>query len=199
MALSACIELPGKARQQLLSIARNVIESGRDYSPAAGTPPDDLPAALLSPRGAFVTLHLDGRLRGCVGNIAASRPLVQTVADAAHNAAFRDRRFSPLGRDEVAQTHIEISVLSPLEPMQVSNREDLLRQLSPGEDGLLLQDGLNQATFLPKVWEQLPEPGMFLSQLLHKAGLPEDHWSSSLRFERYHSISFGEASASVPR
>ena len=86
-----------------------------------------------------------------------------------------------------------------IEDMPVSDREDLLRQLTPGSDGLVLRDGSCHATFLPKVWEQLPEPESFLTQLLKKAGLPEDHWSDTLQFERYRSTSFAESKASVPR
>ena len=199
MALSACTELRDAARQHLLAIARNAIESGISNNTAPQVPLAELPEALLSQRGAFVTLTIGERLRGCVGNLAANQALAQSVADAAHNAAFRDHRFSPLAAHELALTRIEISVLSPTEDMPVANREDLLRQLTPGSDGLVLRDGRCHATFLPKVWEQLPEPESFLAQLLKKAGLPEDHWSDTLQFERYRSTSFTESKASVPR
>jgi AmmeMemoRadiSam system protein A len=197
MVHSACNELPATDRQRLLTIARNAIVSGVGSGIAPRVELEKLPPSLLAHRGAFVTLTIEQRLRGCVGSLVGHQALAQSVSDAAHSAAFRDHRFAPLDRQEVEGTHIEISVLSPTEPMDVVDRDHLLQQLAPGIDGLLVRDGSRSATFLPKVWEQLPSPEEFLGQLLRKAGLPENHWSSTLSFERYGTTCFGESFTSV--
>ena len=197
MGRSACNELPAADRQQLLKIAREAITSGMQSGRAPGVELTKLPPSLLTHRGAFVTLTIEQRLRGCVGSLVGHRPLAQSVSDAAHSAAFRDHRFAPLDRYELESTRIEISVLSPMEPVHVTDRDHLLKQLVPGVDGLVLRDGSRSATFLPKVWEQLPSPEEFLAQLLRKAGLPEEHWSKTLYFERYVTTCFGETSTSV--
>ena len=190
MAPSPCTELDGHARGRLLALARSVIASGCDQ-PAQATAAASPPAALQAEQAVFVTLSRGGRLRGCIGSLEPQGPLAQAVAEAAHGAAFRDPRFPPLEAAELADLHIEISVLSPLSPLPVSSREALAAALRPGLDGLLLEDGPHRATFLPRVWEQLPDPRSFIAQLLHKAGLPPDHWSPTLRARRYAAQSFG--------
>jgi AmmeMemoRadiSam system protein A len=190
--------LPTAAQQRLLSIAREAIGHGLAFGSTLTVALDRVPKPLLARRGVFVTLTIEERLRGCVGNMAGDQALAQSVSDAAHNAAFRDYRFDPLARDELDRTRIEVSVLSPSEPLQATDRDDLLRQLVPGIDGLVLSDMAHRATFLPKVWEQLPSPETFLAHLLRKAGLPAEHWSDTLRFERYYTTSFGEPSGSMP-
>jgi AmmeMemoRadiSam system protein A len=114
------------------------------------------------------------------------------VVSCAFNAAFRDPRFPRLNTSEMADTRIEISVLSQMEPLAVTDRTSLLNQLCPQVDGLLLEDGGYRSTFLPKVWEKISDPEEFLQQLLFKAGLSPDYWSETIRFQRYHTISFGE-------
>jgi AmmeMemoRadiSam system protein A len=176
----------------LLTIARDSIQHGLANSSSLRVSVEELPEVLLVQRGVFVTLTLEQKLRGCIGNMAATDPLPVAVSDAAFSAAFRDPRFTPLEAEELPQTRIEISVLSPSEALAVDSREQLLEQLVPGVDGLVLRDGRHRATFLPKVWEQLPVADAFLEQLLHKAGLPGDHWSETLCFERYYATSFCE-------
>jgi AmmeMemoRadiSam system protein A len=198
MGPSVSIELPAAGRSRLLAIARDAIDAGMVSTGAPRVDLTGLPPALLARCGAFVTLTIERRLRGCIGNLASDRALAQTVSDAAHGAAFKDHRFPPLSAEEREKTRIEISVLSPAKPMQVTDRNDLLHQLVPGIDGLVLTDGSHRATFLPKVWEQLATPEMFLEHLLLKAGLPPKHWSRTLRFERYGTTSFGESTGSVP-
>jgi AmmeMemoRadiSam system protein A len=139
----------------------------------------------------FVTLHLDGQLRGCIGSLEAHRPLAEDVAANAFAAAFRDPRFPPVSRAEAARLALEISVLSPAEPMHFRSEADLLAQLRPGIDGLILSDLGRRGTFLPSVWSQLPAARDFLVHLKHKAGLPADHWSATLSVERYTTESFG--------
>ena len=192
MAPSASTELPTAARQQLLDIARASIRHGLEETQSLPVDTRGLAGALLWQRGVFVTLTIDSRLRGCIGSMQPEGPLARSVAETAFKAAFRDPRFPALESEEIPGTRIEISVLSSTEPLPAENREHLLQQLVPGVDGLLLQDGRQRATFLPKVWEQLPLAEQFLEQLLHKAGLPADHWSNTLSFQRYYTTSFSE-------
>jgi AmmeMemoRadiSam system protein A len=122
----------------------------------------------------------------------SAAPLVQSTAEAAYGAAFRDPRFPELKMRECIQTRIEISILSPMEPLSAGSREELLARLRPGRDGLLLEERRQHATFLPKVWEQLPDAGLFLDHLLLKAGLTPGYWSTTLRFQRYQTTSFSD-------
>ena len=136
-------------------------------------------------RATFVTLHRRGDLRGCIGTILPHRPLVEDVAHNAYSAAFGDPRFPPLERHELDGLDLHLSVLSPLEAMAFRSEADLLGQIRPGLAGLLLEDGRHVGTFLPSVWESLPEPVAFWRALKRKAGLPADYWSASLRVSRY--------------
>lgn len=199
MAPSFCTELAAPERRQLLAIARHSIHVGLHRDSRLEVDLQALPAALCEPLGVFVTLtqHPD-RLRGCIGTIEPDAPLALAVADSAHGAAFRDPRFPQLAADELACTGIQISVLTPMEPLAADSRQALLAQLQAGEDGLLLQDGRYQSTFLPTVWEQLPAPESFLDHLLEKAGLPADHWSAGLRFHRYQTVCFSDSRSQAP-
>jgi AmmeMemoRadiSam system protein A len=192
MAPSFCIELSEPDRDHLLDIARRSIESGLAGGSALQLGNRNLVGSLSDPLSSFVTLTRSGALRGCIGSLESSGPLGQSVADSAFKAAFLDSRFPPLEATEIENLIIEISVLSRLEPLTATNRTDLVNQLQPGEDGLLLQDGSYRATFLPKVWEALSDREEFLDQLLVKAGLSGDYWSESISFMRYRALSFGE-------
>jgi len=176
----------------LLGIARRAIEAGLAGARASGADREDPQDALATPRGCFVTLTRNGELRGCMGMIEPAGPLAENTAASAFNAAFRDPRFAPLAPAEAAQTRIEVSVLSEMEPMTVRDRDDLLQQLQPGIDGLLLQDGRHRSVFLPQVWAKVGSAREFLELLLRKAGLPADYWSGTLRFSRFHATSFFE-------
>ena len=174
----------------LRKVARLSIESGlRDGRPLM---PDTAryPRPLREPGASFVTLNRQGQLRGCIGSLEAHRPLVEDVAHNAHAAAFSDPRFPPLRAKELADLEIHISVLSPATPLQFDSEAELVRQLRPGVDGLILEDGYHRGTFLPSVWESLPAPADFLRQLKLKAGLPADYWSDSLRVSRYQTEMF---------
>jgi len=141
---------------------------------------------LLQERGVFVTLHKDGKLRGCIGTIKPAKPLIESVRDNAIAAGCEDPRFLSLIQEELSDIDIEISVLT--EPKSAS-----LEQISPGIDGVILRNGSNSATFLPQVWEELPRKEHFLSHLSQKAGLyPEDWQNSSTQYETYQAIVFGE-------
>ena len=178
-------------RDALLKLARESIRWHLDGDPSVPRPEVAAPV-LDEVRASFVTLKLDGALRGCIGVLEAVRPLGLDVAHNARAAAFRDPRFPPLGRAEFEPLHIEISVLSPPEPFPAADRAELLARLRPGIDGLILAEGTRRATFLPAVWESLPRPEDFLSQLFLKAGLPSGHWSDRLCFARYTTESFVE-------
>ncbi len=193
MALSFSIDLRDAEQDQLLAIARRSIHSGLADNRPLAVALEELPEALTPARATFVTLTIDGALRGCIGSLEPVAALAQGVADAAYSAAFRDPRFPQLERHELDRTTIEISVLSGRAPIDTMSRAELLAQLDPGSDGLLIEEGRHRATFLPAVWKTLPSPVEFLSQLMKKAGLPEDHWSATLRCYRYRSVSMKEA------
>jgi AmmeMemoRadiSam system protein A len=144
-------------KRELLRIARRAIERG-----AAGLPLDELdvgelPPSLRADGACFVTLTARGALRGCIGSLVAVRPLAVDVHEHAVDAAVNDFRFPPVTADEVAGLRIELSVLSPARPLEYSGPEDLLRKLRPGVDGVVLHCGRRRATFLPQVWEKVPD------------------------------------------
>jgi hypothetical protein len=165
----------------LLQLARGAIarEFGQP-APAAA----DLPE-LHAPGATFVTLTQRGELRGCIGSLQAWRPLIDDVRDNARNAAFRDPRFSPLAADELPVTRVEVSLLTAPQPMSFASEADALVQLRPDIDGVIFSAGGRRATFLPQVWEQLPEPAAFMARLKQKAGLPAGYWGPDVRLERY--------------
>lgn len=172
-------------KQQLMQIAKQSVHEGLQHGRPLQVDPTQYSGTLSSDGASFVTLHINSDLRGCIGSLEAHRPLVSDVAQNAFNAAFRDPRFPPLRPDEAATLHFHISVLSKPVPMEFRDEQDLLDQIRPGIDGLVLEDGFNRGTFLPSVWEQLPSKTMFLAHLKQKAGLPSDYWSSTLKVERY--------------
>ena len=174
--------------QLLLALARNAI--GADF----GEPTIDLPHPdwLDEPGAVFVTLTQHGELRGCIGSLEAHRRLIDDVQSNARAAAFKDPRFAPLSQDELPTTRVEVSILSPAEPMRFSSEADALAQLRPGIDGVILEHGWHRATFLPQVWEQLPEPRQFMANLKRKAGLAADFWADDLSLSRYQVEKFKE-------
>jgi uncharacterized protein len=149
--------------------------------------------ALGKPGATFVTLRLHGELRGCIGSVEPRRPLGEDVRENALASAFRDPRFPPLTRAEFGRTLIEVSLLSPAERVEVRDEEDLLAQVRPGEDGLVIAFGGHRATLLPQVWEALPEPREFVKALKHKAGLAPDFWSPDLCVWRYGVTSWSDS------
>jgi uncharacterized protein len=166
----------------LLTLARNAIATHFDQPPA--TAAVDLPE--LHKNGAtFVTLTQRGELRGCIGSLEAWRPLLLDVQENARAAAFRDPRFAPLSEDELPSTRVEVSLLTTAEPMNFRDEADALAQLRPNVDGIIFSAGSRRSTFLPQVWEQLPEPAEFMARLKLKAGLPGNYWGPDVRLERY--------------
>ncbi len=147
---------------------------------------------LDQPGAVFVTLRdPHGELRGCIGSIQAHRRLFDDLTHNAQAAAFEDPRMSPVTPAELGSLHIEVSVLSELEPLEVSDEEDALRKMRPGVDGIELSAMGRRAVFIPKMWEQLPEPREFLYSLRRKAGLP-NQWVRGTRLRRFTAESFGE-------
>ncbi len=185
--------LDNQQRRILLDTARASIRTGLEKGHPLVVDPGDYDEALQAQRATFVTLNKQGQLRGCIGHLEAIQSLIEDVAENAFSAAFKDTRFSPVTSSELDQLEIHISVLSPPEPVSFSSEEDLLRQIRPGKDGLILQDGYFRGTFLPSVWEQLPSPEEFLAHLKIKAGLPPNYWSDSLQVSRYTTESFSES------
>jgi AmmeMemoRadiSam system protein B/AmmeMemoRadiSam system protein A len=173
----------------LIDVARRSIVMGLDSgAPAQFETDASLPPLLAAPGAAFVTLRRHGALRGCIGSPVAWRPLIDDVAQHAFNAAFRDPRFPPLYLDELQGLDLSVSVLTPPEPMRIASEADLLAQLRPGIDGLIIQDLGRSALFLPSVWEEIPDPRQFLTHLKLKAGLPAQHFSAGFVAQRFRSI-----------
>lgn len=172
-------------RQQLLAIAKRSIEHGLQTGKPLAINLADFPAELAELRATFVTLEKNHQLRGCIGMLEALRPLAEDIAKNAYSAAFNDPRFPPLQAGELDGLDIHLSILTPAEPVSFSSEQDLLTQLQPGIDGLILEEGHRRGTFLPSVWESLPEPEQFLRHLKQKAGLPADYWSDTLKVYRY--------------
>ena len=182
-------DLPGN---ELLRLARSSIEYGCIHSEPLPINCDELPRALAEPGATFTTLKFEGELRGCRGALEASHPLAEDVARSAFQAAFQDPRFDPVDEDELGVIRLEVSVLSPLEAIPVTNEAELLDRLTPGTDGLVIFADGRRATFLPSVWETLADPRQFLAALKAKCGLANDYWSERLEFQRYQTTLYVE-------
>jgi uncharacterized protein len=178
--------LTSQQQQLLLKIAQDSIAYGLRNGKALPVNPKDYPAELQVICATFVTLEIAGQLRGCIGMLEAVQPLVVDIAKNAFLAAFRDYRFSPVSQAEYSQLQIHLSLLSPSEPIIFSSEHDLITQLRPNIDGLIMLEGGRRGTFLPSVWDSLPEPEQFLQQLKVKTGLPKSYWSDTLQVSRYH-------------
>lgn len=176
----------------LLGIARSSLKR------AVGLKAEPPPAtkSLQEAGACFVTLRASGRLRGCIGSLRAYRSLAEDVAANAEAAALRDPRFPPVSADELDDIRIEVSMLGPAEQMNVSTERELLDTLKPGIDGLILEHGSHRATFLPAVWQEVPDPEDFVRRLKVKAGLEPDYWSDEMIVRRYSTQSFREPSKS---
>jgi len=140
---------------------------------------------LQQPAACFVTLTKQGQLRGCIGSVEACRSLLDDVKNNAKAAAFKDTRFSPLTAEEFGCIEIEVSLLSPISALKFSNEQEALTQLQPGIDGVVFECGHYRSTFLPQVWQQLPDISEFMGHLKHKAGLEADFWADEVKLYRY--------------
>ncbi len=181
--------LPPSLGDQLVAVARCALHRATG-GPSIPEPVVD--AVLERPGASFVTLMLDGKLRGCIGALEPHRALVDDVRHNTRAAALSDSRFAPVSAEELERIQVEISVLTPLESLEVESESNLLAQLRPGVDGLVIACEGRRATYLPQVWELFPEPARFLESLRQKAGLPSGFWSSELEAWRFAVEKFAE-------
>ena len=179
------------AGEALLAIARAAI--GHRLGVHGEPPRIDVAPWLARPGASFVTLMLDAKLRGCIGSLAASRRLGEDVAENAQAAALRDPRFAPLTPGEWPRCEVEVSVLSPAKPLRFADEAQMLAQIRAGEDGVILEHEGRRATFLPQVWESLPEKPRFLEELMRKAGIPADTSLARCKLWRYRVIKWKQS------
>lgn len=189
MAPMSSIELQPDEKTILLDIARRSIDYGLERGKPLPVNPADYSETLRKPAATFVTLHINHQLRGCIGTLQAHQPLISDVAEHAFAAAFNDSRFPPLCKTEAADLDIHISILTPATAMSFTSEKDLISQLQPGIDGLIMEEGYHKGTFLPSVWESLPNAQDFLQHLKLKAGLSKSYWSNSIKVSRYTTVS----------
>lgn len=179
------LNLSPELKRALLDVARWAIQYEIDHGVPPSVDPGRYPEELRGPAATFVTLRREGQLHGCIGTLVPRESLVESVANNACSAAFRDPRdLGPRPRS-AKDFDVHVSILSPMEPLRFSSEQELLEQIRPGVDGLLLEEGFSRGTFLPSVWEQIPERDDFLAHLKMKAGLPPTYWSDTLRVSRY--------------
>ncbi|MDF1500650.1 MAG: AmmeMemoRadiSam system protein A [Anaerolineales bacterium] len=175
----------------LLSLAYDSVCAAAQNAPLPSIDIDSLPERLRERKASFVTITSKGELRGCIGTIEKLYPLAQDVVIRAASAATKDPRFTPIQVDELSSISIEVSVLSTPRPLEYQDPPSLPALLKPGVDGVILRHGSRRATFLPQVWERVPDADQFLALLCQKALLPEDAWKSGdLLFETYQVESF---------
>ena len=185
--------LSQQERKDLLTLARESIVCAVSGKRLPKLHETHLSPILKENGAAFVTLTIGGELRGCIGSLQAYRSLVEDVQEHAVDAALNDYRFLPLSELEIPQVEIEISVLTPSEPLRYEHPQDLPGLLKPHEDGVVLRDGIMSATFLPQVWDQLPDPEVFLDQLCQKMGAPANRWRQKvMQVSIYHVEEFKE-------
>ena len=179
-------------KQYLLKLARETISNALNHLPEPVVNLEALSPNLLGQGASFVTLTRHGELRGCIGSLEAHQSLALDVREHAYQAAFEDYRFPPLTRSELPDLSIEISRLTAPAELTYDAPGDLARELTPGVDGVILQDGYRRATFLPQVWDQLPQAETFLAHLCAKMGSPADVWKHKMlkvktyRVEEFH-------------
>jgi AmmeMemoRadiSam system protein A len=177
----------------LVKVARNTIDNRLNKVEQPPIDGKDLPEKFQERLGTFVTITIDGNLRGCIGHIMPRETVIEGIRENAINAAFRDPRFPPLTKEEFDKIEIEISILTAPQELTYSDAEDLLHKLRPGKDGVIITKGYHEATFLPQVWDQLPDKEEFLTHLCMKAGLSHDSWKKEkLQVSTYQVQAFEE-------
>lgn len=178
---------------KLLSLARQALEAGVNGQPRERLDLARLGGHLIEPGASFVTLTIGGQLRGCIGALEAYQPLAEDVCEHAVAAALEDPRFPPVRPEELEQINIEVSRLTRPVPLEYKTPEELPGRLRPHVDGLILQDGFRRATFLPQVWEKIPDPADFLDNLCYKMGADPELWRRKhLEVQRYQVEEFHE-------
>lgn len=179
-------------QQQLLQVAKDAICFGFEHSRPWRPKLNDFPGELSQDAASFVTLTKAGQLRGCIGTLEPYQPMVLDVALHAFEAAFRDHRFTPLRQEEVKELNLHVSLLSPTQQLSPGlTDEELMAQLTPLQDGLILQQGQLKAVFLPQVWEQLPNPQEFLLRLKIKGGWSEESPTELMECSTFQVQEFG--------
>lgn len=174
-----------KQKQQLHKIAKNSINHGLNTGEPLTIELNNYDEDLQAKRATFVTLHKYGQLRGCIGILEPLRPLAEDIAHNAFAAAFSDHRFPPVTKDELDHLNIHISILATPQEINFTSEEDIVSQLRPGIDGLIMEEGSHRGTFLPSVWESVTDKHDFLNHLKQKSGLPKNYWSDTIRVQRY--------------
>ena len=186
--------LSSDERRLLLQLARESIEAATAGKPHPPIELEKLPAPLCEPAACFVTLHIGEDLRGCTGTLVARTPLVEEVIYTAAQTALSDPRFNPVKPDEVPSIDIEVSVLTAPQKLDVPTPDALPQLLRPGIDGVTLSRGLHRATFLPQVWDKIPDPIVFLDMLSQKMGLSPKAWlAPGMQVEVYQVEEFSES------
>jgi AmmeMemoRadiSam system protein A len=192
--------LSREERLILLKLARQAVEAAAANKPLPRVELEKLPPRLRENSACFVTLHKHGELRGCTGILVAQAPLATEVVRTAEQTALHDPRFYPVRPEEVPLLDIEISILTPPQPLHVSNPNDLPKLIRPGIDGVTLTKGPYRATFLPQVWDHIPDPVHFLDMLCQKMGLYPQAWRlPGMQVEVYQVEEFSESSMAVER
>lgn len=186
MVLMSLDEFSESERKELKRIALSALNAAvLDNKPFSL---EGVSSQLMFPGACFITLLKNNQLRGCIGTLDAYRSLAEDVAYNSYNAALRDPRFPPVEPSELNDLALSISILTKPSEMAVDSEAQLLKAIRPGVDGVILQDGPHRATYLPSVWEQLPDAADFIRELKCKAGLPQDHWSDSMKCFKYQSV-----------
>ncbi len=179
------MSLSEKNRRSLLDLAYRSIETGLKTGHPLNINLRDYSAELAQQRATFVTIEKNKQLRGCIGMLEAVLPLAEDISENAFSAAFKDPRFQPLERSELNDLEIHLSILSRSEPIIFTDEADLIAQIRPKIDGLILESGSRRGTFLPSVWQTIPIPTHFFQHLKQKAGLPQKYWSDQIKVFRY--------------
>jgi len=174
-----------KYQHQLRELVKEAISYGLENNHPLQVDVSAYDSILQESKATFVTLNIHGNLRGCIGSLSADQALVIDLANNAYSAAFNDPRFPPLQKEEFEKLEYHISILTKPSAIEFNDEQDLLLKIRPNIDGLVLSEGSKRATFLPSVWEQLPESSDFLKHLKMKAGLADNYWSDTISIERY--------------
>jgi AmmeMemoRadiSam system protein B/AmmeMemoRadiSam system protein A len=182
-------ELTESDKVFMLKLARDALD--RAVKGEKPPEPENVPPVTQESSGCFVTLTKHGDLRGCIGYIEGIKPLYEAIIDNAKNAALGDPRFPNVTPDELKDLRVEVSVLTPPEPIEYTDPDDLLSKITPGVDGIILRKGMHQSTYLPQVWDQLPDKVGFLQHLAMKAGMDRDDWKDA-QYKKYQAIHFEE-------
>lgn len=179
-------------KKDLRAIVAKALEravAGKHFTPER----NDYPDVLFNKGASFVTLTRGGELRGCIGSLLPNRAIALDIADNARQAAMEDSRFAPLTPEELKTIDFSISLLTGYEPVKCKNEEELLNQIKPNIDGLVIRDGNRQGLFLPSVWKQLPDKKDFLTNLKIKAGLSPTYWSDKMKIYRFRTVEINNA------